>query len=89
MPERKNHQDSKECGGLPLHFKMSIPTFYISSDQEAAAATIRGNAYSLLLKKIEVKSFFEIVSSWIFVAIPMRFVGLKNRYLCFISNESG
>jgi hypothetical protein len=27
MPERKNHQDSKEYGGSPLRFKMSIPTF--------------------------------------------------------------
>ena len=77
MPERKNHQDSKECGGLPLHFKMSIPTFYISSDQEAAAATIRGNAYSLLLKKIEVKSFFDIVLSWTFVTLLFILLALK------------
>ena len=36
MPERKNHQDSKEYGGLPLRFKMSIPTFNIPSDQQSA-----------------------------------------------------
>jgi hypothetical protein len=49
MPERKNHQDSKEYGGLPLRFKMSIPTFYIPSDQQAAAP-IQGSAACLHLK---------------------------------------
>jgi hypothetical protein len=32
MPERKNHQDSEEYGGLPFRFKMSLPTFSIASD---------------------------------------------------------
>jgi len=42
MPERKNHQDSKEYGGLPLRFKMPLPTFSISSDPPVAVDEIQG-----------------------------------------------